>query len=72
MDSTKEQGKLAHWLISDISNFRHGKSVGSTTSEYELYVTKKDIKKHYLKVRNYKPSKCCILRLIKACGGKYV
>lgn len=57
MDSTREQGKLAHWLMSDISNFRHGKSVGSTPSEYELYATKKDIKKHYLKVRNYKPPK---------------
>lgn len=57
MNSTKEQGKLSHWLMSDVSNFRHGKPVGSTPSEYELYVTKKDIKKHYLKVRNYKPPK---------------
>ena len=57
MDSTKEQGKLAHWLLSDISNFRFGKSTGSTPSEYELYVTKKEIKKSYLRIRSYKPPK---------------
>lgn len=57
MNSTREQQKLAHWLLSDISNFRTGKSTGSSASEYEMFITKKDIKKHYLRIRSYKPPK---------------
>lgn len=57
MNSTRDQQKLAYWLIGDCSNFRHGIKTGSSPSEYEMFVTKRDIKKTYLRIRNYKPSK---------------
>lgn len=55
--ATREQQKLVYWLISDYSNFKNFKDVGSTVSEYELYQAKNELKKFYIKYVNYKPSK---------------
>lgn len=45
MKPTREQQKLVYWLFSDFSNFKNGKQVGSTPSEYELYLSKNELKK---------------------------
>lgn len=55
--ATREQQKLVYWLFSDFSNFKSGKQVGSTPSEYELYLAKNELKKFYIKYVNYKPPK---------------
>lgn len=57
MKATREQQKLVYWLFSDFSNFKSGKQVGSTPTEYDLYLAKNELKKFYIKYVNYKPAK---------------
>lgn len=52
---SRETQKLIHWLLTDISNWQNGKSVGDKATDYELYKAKKSMKKHYLKIIGYNP-----------------
>ena len=50
---TRETQKLMHWLMADFSNFENGNEVGASPTEYQLYKTKKILKKEYLKLFKY-------------------